>query len=942
MRLGRIGACLIAVVLADGPAVRGFATSDPFTACEAEFAAAPEDYESAYCFYEVAQKQKLSREAARRIEGLLARHPDNHWLQLVLGHVQWLLAHGQTEEHYLAAAEGFRTRGKADGEVLARYSLACYLMAQGRLDAAGREVDRAMAVAEEAKDPIVMAQALVLRVRHLWTLGHDLFTAHRLLLLAEARAFPGGPYRLRREILLLGGTVWHQMGQFDEALGYYERYESLVLDAGDTFAVANCKHNIALARLEKMAETPRAGGKEELLRLFQDALATAVAAGHRPVEAKNHRELGDLLSRSREGKDQARWHYEQCLEVAREPATITSCLVALAGHLLRWDPGAVNSVLDEAGDWAEKAGDLRSITRVKWQRMRASWVTGSREHAIEDSLELLDAIEDLVDRQASEAGRARVFSIWTDPYYWLSGRLLEAPEASRGDLELAFTLAERLRARVLLEALSTSHATPPAADAERARLDRVRQDIVRLQRELLEPGLTDEERNNRVLSKLALAEFEEAVLSQPPAEAGLARPDLATLAQVEEALAENEAMLLFQVALWKDVYGEFVGGSWVLVATRGGTRVYPLADRVRLRSALRMFQGLFPHRDGSEVEFAVSLFGELLKDALADLAPGIERLVIVPDGYLHVLPFAALRPAAEAEPLVARYELSLVPSATLWLRLRGRPPRPAASVLALADALPPGHGGRQAGERQWPLATEVRLGPLPYARKEGRAAVRYLGERSRMLAGEEATEHGLKNTDLGGFRILHFATHTVIDERQSQRSAVVLAPGSDEEDGLLQPRDIVELDLDGRVVVLSACQSVLGEVLRGEGVMSLARAFFEAGADAVVGSLWPLRDEDAKALFDAFYRHLGKGMSVAAALRAAQRDRLRDGAPGEAWAGLVVLGNGEVVPVPGGRRSTPLRFWPWVLGAGLFAAALLALFRARTRAHSSRASSARR
>ncbi|MCP4654394.1 MAG: CHAT domain-containing protein [bacterium] len=929
----RIDAYLLAVLLLHGLGARGAAVADPFSACETRFAAAPEDYASAYCFYEVAQKQKRLQEGTRRIEDRLAHHPDNLWLRLALGHVQWKLGRKRTEELYRAAVEGFRVRGEANGEVLARSNLARYLMARGRLDAAGREVDRAMTVAEEAKDPIVMARALILRVRHLTTLGDDLTTAYFLLLQAEAKAFPDGPRRLRRDCLLLLGNVCYQMGRLDEALRYYERLETLALEAGDTYAVANCKYNILLARLEQMAELPRAGGKEELRQLSQDALATAVAAGHRWIEAQSHRELGDLFSRSPEGKDQARWHYQQCLDIAKkipQPATITSCLIALAGHLGQWGPEAANSVLDEARASADDA-DPWSIAEVKWQRMRASWATGSREQAVDDSLELLDAIEDLVDRQAGEAGRASVFSMWTDPYYWLSGRLLEAPQASRGDLELAFTLAERLRARVLLEALSTAHATPPAADAERARLDRVRQGLIRLQRELLDPALTDEERN-RALAELALTELEETVLGQPPTEAGLSRPALATLTQVEEELAENEAMLLFQVALWKDVYGESVGGSWLLVATRGGTRVHRLPDRVQLWPTLSIFRGLFPRRDGSEVPAAVTLHGKLLEAALADLPPGIERLVIVPDGYLHILPFAALRPAAEAEPLVTRYELSLVPSATLWLRLRGRPQRAAASVLALADALPPGHGGRRAGERQWALATGARLGSLPHARKEGQAAVGHLGERSRLLAGGEATEHALKQTDLGDFGILHFATHTVIDERQSQRSAVLLAPGSEEEDGLLQPRDIVKLDLDGRVVVLSACQSVWGEVLRGEGVMSLARAFFEAGAEAVVGSLWPLRDEDAEMLFDAFYRHLGEGMSVAAALRAAQRDRLRVGAPAEAWAGLVVLGHGEVVPVPGGRRGTPLGVWPWVLAGFLLAAALLALFRSRRRA----------
>jgi hypothetical protein len=87
--------------------------------------------------------------------------------------------------------------------------------------------------------------------------------------------------------------------------------------------------------------------------------------------------------------------------------------------------------------------------------------------------------------------------------------------------------------------------------------------------------------------------------------------------------------------------------------------------------------------------------------------------------------------------------------------------------------------------------------------------------------------------------------------------------------------------------------------------MGLARAFFQAGAHAVVASLWPLRDDEAEALFSSFYRHLGRGESLAAALRAAQIERIRAGAPAAAWAGLVVLGDGELVPA----RPRPAERW---------------------------------
>jgi len=337
--------------------------------------------------------------------------------------------------------------------------------------------------------------------------------------------------------------------------------------------------------------------------------------------------------------------------------------------------------------------------------------------------------------------------------------------------------------------------------------------------------------------------------------------------------------------------------------------------------------GTFGRRDGSDAVPGAGLYRRLLEKPLRELPPGVRRLVLVPDDALHQLPFAALRPSPQAPPLAARYELTEVPSATLWLSWKGRRPAPA-PIPALALADPPLPGGDQpaataATERAAAaiFAAGIRLGPLPYARRESRAMVRALGGGSLRRLGADASEAYLKETPLRRFGVVHFATHAVTDEANPDRSGVLLAPGARNQDGLLQIREIVDLDLDGRVVVLSACSSNTGALLRGEGVMSLARAFFQAGAHTVVASLWRLRDDETADFFDRFYRHLGRGVSVAAALQAAQRDLIAGGAPAAAWAGIVVLGDGDLVPLPGGRKGWQVPVWVWVVGAG----ALLAL-----------------
>jgi CHAT domain-containing protein len=201
------------------------------------------------------------------------------------------------------------------------------------------------------------------------------------------------------------------------------------------------------------------------------------------------------------------------------------------------------------------------------------------------------------------------------------------------------------------------------------------------------------------------------------------------------------------------------------------------------------------------------------------------------------------------------------------------------------------------------LQRGLRLGRLPHARHENRALERYVGGVDA-LAGEHASERALKARDLRAYTLLHFAAHAIADESHPDRSAVLLSPGAGDEDGLLQAREIEGLDLEGRVVVLSACQTASGAVLGGEGVLSLARAFFAGGARSVIGTRWPIRDEDAAALFDTFYRALGRGATVSEALMTAKIDAIDAGRPASAWAGLVLLGDGGMRPFPDGPLHT--------------------------------------
>ena len=920
-----------------GLAAEPQAPEPAFAECRALFKAQPDEYDSSFCFYEKARSHRQWHEGARRLELLIVDNPSNHWPRLTLAHIHARLDPPSAEGTYRSAAEGFKAIGHRAGEVLARVNLYNFLSRRGDLELAAAEVERVAEVAAESQNPIVKARALVLEAELLRDQGRDLETAYRLLRRAQPLVQAGGVYRLQRTAIQALGSICFRLGRYAEARRYFQSLEELASQNGDDYARALFKYNQANTLSAEMFELPARGGRERLIDQYRQALTAAQNAGHRSAELQSRRNLGELLSRSESDRVEALGHFEACERLATEMRSrrrLAGCLRAKGSHSARWGrPAEAKQLFDRSLGIALEVGDDPEITRVMDRIMRSEGPGGLSLPSIEQAL---DTFESRRNRQLADSGRAELFAAWSDLYSWPAGRLLDGrPAPDRGAIEKAFDLIERLRARVLLESVAGSQ--PNLGHESDPEMEIALSQVVEIQRTLLNPELSDRQRR-QALRRLERAEMLEAEARHPSLTENveaLRSARFASLPEVEEALAPDQAILSFQIGLWEDIYGDFGGGSWLLVSTQSGTKIYRLPDRAALRPAVRLFNGLFESRDGSEIQAAARLYQQLLAEALTELPEGVRRLIIVPDGDLHALPFSALRADPRAPPLNHDYEIWRAPSATLWLHWQEAQPEPrAAAVLVLADPLPPSverssasdasirfDDRPQASFRDWALADGARLPALPFSRLEARSVAEHFGAASRLRIGADASETFLKATSLAPFGVVHFAAHAVIDPKRPHRSAVLLAAGSPVEDGLLQPRDIAGLDFSGQVVVLSACQSASGAVLRGEGVMSLARSFFAAGATAVIGSLWPMRDDEAAAFFDLFYAHLAQGKTVGSALASAQIDLSSRGAPAAAWAGLTVLGNGAVSLAPA-VAPPKLTAWRWIQ---ISAFALLAL-----------------
>ncbi len=278
-------------------------------------------------------------------------------------------------------------------------------------------------------------------------------------------------------------------------------------------------------------------------------------------------------------------------------------------------------------------------------------------------------------------------------------------------------------------------------------------------------------------------------------------------------------------------------------------------------------------------ELAMRLHSALIRPARL----GSGDVVVVPDGQLHGLPFAALVNASTGRFLVEERIVTIAPSAGTHLNSRDRRKSVAG---APADAF-------VVGDPRVSTALFPGIRPLAGARQEART-VAALYPRRELLVGKSATRAAVVGS-LGRHEVLHFAGHAVVNRANPERSSLPLADDPHSEGALLLGTEIASFDLRRtHTVVLSGCETAGGRVLAGEGPLSLAHAFLAAGVPTVVASLWPISDQPAVPLVTAFHRRLRNGEPPAAALRAAQlaalRSSQRDLQSPSAWASFQAFG----------------------------------------------------
>jgi CHAT domain-containing protein/tetratricopeptide (TPR) repeat protein len=351
------------------------------------------------------------------------------------------------------------------------------------------------------------------------------------------------------------------------------------------------------------------------------------------------------------------------------------------------------------------------------------------------------------------------------------------------------------------------------------------------------------------------------------------------LGNLQRSLLPNELLIEYVLA---------EPNSHVLAITHTSVTPYRLPAKMVIESDSNLYRKEI-HAQKADPALAQRLFAELLEPVKEFHQKS--DLIVVPDGSLHLLPFAAL--VDNGSYVLKTHTIDVEPSSTVFDLLHRRLAKEASATMPYIGVA----ASTQPADTRNPIVRAIsgpqrsQLAPLPDSKLEVESIAGDLPQPSTILLGANATESRFKHLSLDSTEVIHLALHGYADLDYPDRSALIFAPEpSGTEDGLLQVREIRGLHLKARLVTLSACNTGVGPV--GEpGVANLVNAFIEAGADSVVSTLWELEDHTTERLMTMFYSQLARHNRKVDALRAAQLDLLNQDLPPYFWASVQIVGD---------------------------------------------------
>jgi CHAT domain-containing protein len=738
------------------------------------------------------------------------------------------------------------------------------------------------------------------------------------------------------------GSLYHALGDYQKALDCYTEDLALSETVGDSREQAFALRGIGLVHNSL-------GHKTAALDFLRKALTFYRAE----KDLRGEADTLNLIGSAHEGTAQANRaikYYQQALPIHQRAA--------------------------------DRVGEASSLYNIARAERSANHLPEARAK-IESALSI---IESLRSKVASEDSRSSYFASIRQ-YYELHVDILMSLAKNRpqqGFEEAAFNSSENARARSFLESIKEAHidirtgVNPSLIERERS----LQQQLNEKAEQYARGNTSEAETISKKIGELTVEynEVKTEIKTQNPQYAELSQQRPLNLAELQQRILDDHTTLL------EYMLGAERSYVWAVSRTEMWSSELPARDEIEKQArgvySLVVANQALPGEAFQQTQERMAKASKQLPVEIHNLSQlllgpiasklATKRLLIVPDGALQYVPFQILtapvqQAAARFEtgvttsrPLVWDHEIVNEPSASALALVvsltRDRRPR-TNNVAVLADPVFEVDDPRVASAVQRTgvsmtaqvQETELRravrdvnltvagnhIPRLLASRSEAKAIMSVAPWRSGFEAiGFDASRATAMKSDLGNYRIVHFATHGLLNNEHPELSGIVLSLFDEKgqpQDGFLRLHDIYNLKLPVDLVVLSACNTALGKDVRGEGLIGLTRGFMYAGASSVVASLWKVDDEATAELMRLFYGYmLQDGLSPAAALRKAQvsmSQQERWQSP-YYWAGFIL--QGEYLS-KGNTGHTPMKHLVlWLLGAAVVTAAgLYALKRRR-------------
>lgn len=629
------------------------------------------------------------------------------------------------------------------------------------------------------------------------------------------------------------------------------------------------------------------GAVENLLENDQAAFSALTESLHwrematdKNGEARTRIQLGKLFMRQKsfaQAFDQFNTAQNLLSEITDSEATAEVLSNFGFLNLAVKNPSAARGNFQTALSLAQKSGNKIGAAIVLNGLSRANMSLGELETArlnIEAALDIIETV-----RQATVEFTLRTkFTATVQNYFELYISLLmkmhdNAP--AKGFDHVALQIAEQARARSLLDRLERR---------EIIRQNKISPELLEREQNLTDT-LTEIFARQRPNEKNITAEIQRISAQYLETEAEINRlfslPETAkrlpiTTSEIQQNLGD-ETVLLEYLLTDTDAFLWFVSNTQV--------KSFRLSTAEKIENTAREVYRCLSIPNGDE-KVCQQKTSELSKILLMPTANDLnnKRIVVVAHSVLQYIPFEMLKlPNSANRYLVETNEIVSVPSASLLQFLRQPRQTPADKILAVfADPIFSKQDGRIKSAKTGKTATENSPTlPRLFASRFEAERISALVAPAKLLKkmDDDANRAAVFSSNLQQYRIIHFATHTFIDDTRPELSAIALSffdKNGKEINGWLRSNDILRLDLNADLVVLSACRSGLGQQIKGEGIVSLANNFLVAGSKRLIVSLWDVNDKVTAELMIRFYRHYLNGESASKALQSAKIEMLRD------------------------------------------------------------------